>query len=142
MDSNQAASNLTDGKELWGATQNGRLFFLNEERLNYNSFRCTTQSFNICIPYKTVTKLSPATICYPYICNIITILLTIFSILYITYLWVAYFITGSLCFLTSLTYFTHPSTFPLAITSFFSVSMNILLFYSLCSFALMFRFYL
>ena len=82
MDSNQAASNLADGKELWGAAQNGRLFFFNEEWLNYNiSIRCTTQSFNIFIPYKTITKVSPAPICYPYICNIITILLTIFPIL-------------------------------------------------------------
>ena len=40
--------------------------------------------------------------------KVITTLLTIFPILYITSPWLIYFITGSLCLLIPFTYFTHP----------------------------------
>lgn len=142
MDSNQAASNLADGKELWGAAQNGRLSFLmKNDWITILASDVQIQSFNIFIPYKMITKVSPAPICYPYICNIITILLTIFPF-YVLHTCDLLFSNWKLVLL-NLPHLLHASLkLSLGNHQFVFCTMNILLFYYLCSFAFIFRFYL
>ena len=68
----------------------------------YVSFRCITWWFDIFIHYKMITMTSLAIIYSWY--KVITILLTIFLMLYITSLWLIYFITGALYLLIPTTY--------------------------------------
>ena len=70
-------------------------------------------------------------------CKVMTILLTIFLMLYSSLLWFIYFIIGSLYFVIPFTYFIHIH-FPclLPSMSLFSVSMSLLLFCYVCLFVL------
>ena len=73
--------------------------------------------------------------------TVITILLTIFPTLYISYPELIYFITKHLYILISLIYFSHPlKTFPFWQRCLFS--MSTILFYYVCSFGLVFRFHI
>ena len=57
--------------------------------------------------------------------KVITILLTVFLMLYITSLWLIYFVTGGLYFFIPFTYFTPPPLSLLATTLLFSVSVSL-----------------
>ena len=70
--------------------------------------------------------------------KVIKIILSVFSLLYITSLWL---ITGSLCFLISLTYFTHPPTPLSSGNHLFIFFMSLFLFCCLCSFSLLLLLY-
>ena len=69
-----------------------------------------------------------------------TVLLTIVTVLYITFPGLIYFIAGSLYFLTSSFHFTNSSPLPLVTAHLFSVSMNPWLFFFKTY--LLFRFYI
>ena len=92
---------------------------------------CTLQNDN---PGKSTYHLSPF--------KDNTLLLTVFPMLYTSSQWLIYFITGNLCLLISLTYFTNPPLHPspLATTCMFSVSMTLFLFCYVCSLVLFFVF--
>lgn len=102
----------------------------------HNSFKYTTQWFDIYMYYKMLTikcsyHLSPQ--------QIITLLLTVFPLLYLSSFCVIYFITGSLYLLIPFTYFTCPSTLTLlAMTSLFSVIYESVSGLFICSFVLFF----
>ena len=57
--------------------------------------------------------------------EVLTILLTIFLMLYITSLWLTYFITGGLCLLMLFTYFTLTHTLPSGYHHLFSLSVSL-----------------
>ena len=92
-----------------------------------------------CAPYSDsvflyLTKWSSPDICWPFV-NMQRYYKIIDYILYavLSSTWLIYFVTKSLCFFISLTYFMiHQLPFPLATTSFFSAYMSIL-FYYICS---------
>ena len=91
----------------------------------------TKQWFNISIHFKIIITIKSSYL--PFV-NLprYYIIIDIFPILYISYLWLIYFVTGSLYLLISLTYFS--STPPLATISLFSVYMNlsVLLHFFIC----------
>ena len=60
--------------------------------------------WHVCTPKYPSNHLSPY--------EVITILLTTFFTLYITSLWLIYYITGDLCFLILFTYFASPHLLP------------------------------
>ena len=65
------------------------------------------------------------------LCKVIVKLLSMFLMLYITSMWLIYYITGSLCLLIPFTYFMHlPPTFPLNY-SYCSI-YSLLLFWLVC----------
>ena len=91
---------------------------------HYDISWCVTQWFNISIQLKRIAVISLVTIstvqrCYK--------LLTIFPRLYISSLWLSYFVTGSMYLLFSPTYFISPLPFTLLESTYlFSVLMDAL----------------
>ena len=126
-----------DSLEKGKATHSSILAWVAKSRTGLSNFHfhsvcfwCTAWWFNISIHFQMIYTYHSESSFLLLLYKFITVLLTVFPMLYVSSLWLIYCVTGSLYLLIPFTYFAHfPVLSLLPTTCMFSVSVSLLLFH-------------